>query len=135
MPYGTPQYGEWAAGQVREDSGRDRVAQGLGAAAISAATAIPVISQVGILAGGYAAWTGADMAAEGTAMKAHAQSLYEADYARQNEVNSTFDYESYPHGPTTSIAPNMSMEDGSFGYNGASLGGDLGGYSASTYNF
>lgn len=115
VPYGAPQYDQYAAGQAMHDAGSDRYTQGIGAAAIASVVPVPVAREVGIVAGGYRAWTGADMMQRGNEQMEQAERSYEAAQAELYNGGMSTDYDA---GPNMSYNPNMSMADGSTSYNG-----------------
>lgn len=115
VPYGSPQYDQYNAGQQLHDAGSDRYTQGLGAAAAGALIPVPVVREVAIGAGAYRAWTGADMMQRGNEQMEAAQQAYDASQAAIHNGGMSTDYDA---GPNMSYAPNMSMSDGSTSYNG-----------------
>lgn len=115
VPYGAPQYEQYAGGQALHDAGSDRYTQGLGAAAAGSILPVPVAREVVIVAGGYRAWTGADMMQRGNEQMDQAQHSYDAAQAELNNGGTSSDYDS---GPNMSYDHNMSMSDGSTSYNG-----------------
>jgi hypothetical protein len=124
VPYGAPQYDQYASGQELHDSGSDRYTQGLGAAAAGALIPVPVVREVAIGAGAYRAWTGADMMQRGNEQMAEAQHSYDTTQAQLNNGGMSSDYDV---GPNMSYAPNMTMSDGSPGYDGVSVLGNQAG--------
>jgi hypothetical protein len=114
-PQGTPEYTSYQQGMETRNTGVHDYFEGMGIAAGSQVLPPPA-DVVGGLAGAGMAWEAADVVEQG---QTEMQGAHDQYYGSGGQ---SIPEDTGNHDTNRSIEPNMSMADGSYGYNGESLG-------------